>query len=318
MEIVNVIEVKVTKINKIIFGRLIAAFLFVAVMAGSWDAWWHVAIGRDSFWEPPHFLLYTSVILAISFGFYAWYHSREKVWRRLAMILALIPLSAPFDEMWHRWFGVERLDSIWILWSPPHVLLLLALAGSFYMLLSIINKDKDIVARRLFTSLLFAGILVSLLFLAAPFEPTGGFAILGFWGAGVDAVILIGILLLAKRWISGVGAATSVIAFFLVLTSIGYGEQFAPGVEHIPHDHPPLWLSIFAVMAPAVYLDLVKKKTFMHGAVAAFLWAGILYGFSSMFFEPQFMYTLADGAVAIVASLIGGLLAGLAAPKFFK
>src|SRR5258705_12901078 len=39
-----------------------------------WDIQWHVLIGRDSFWVPPHVMTYAGVALAVivSFGVLAW------------------------------------------------------------------------------------------------------------------------------------------------------------------------------------------------------------------------------------------------------
>jgi hypothetical protein len=39
-----------------------------------WDIQWHVLIGRDSFWIPPHVMTYAGVGLAVvvSFGVLAW------------------------------------------------------------------------------------------------------------------------------------------------------------------------------------------------------------------------------------------------------
>ena len=39
-----------------------------------WDIQWHVLIGRDSFWIPPHVMTYAGVALAVlvSFGVLAW------------------------------------------------------------------------------------------------------------------------------------------------------------------------------------------------------------------------------------------------------
>lgn len=108
-----------------------------------WDIRWHLMIGRDSFWIPPHVMTYFSVavtaILALgvlaletratrggarplgasvkvaglvgSRGFHlAWWG------------IALTIVAAPIDDVWHRLFGIDVT-----LWSPPH---LLGLAGA--------------------------------------------------------------------------------------------------------------------------------------------------------------------------------------------
>ncbi len=119
--------------------------LFAAkVVAGwgtQWDIQWHVTIGRDSFWIPPHLMLYSGVtaIVLVSFGVLAWTTARalggadrERGTVRIigftgtpgyhlaAWGIALTVLAAPIDDLWHRLFGLDVT-----LWSPPHLLGLL-------------------------------------------------------------------------------------------------------------------------------------------------------------------------------------------------
>ena len=104
-----------------------------------WDIQWHVLIGRDSFWIPPHVMTYAGVALSVivSFGVLAW----ESVTRRdggnlrilglsgtrgfhlAAWGIALTVLAAPIDDLWHRLFGLDVT-----LWSPPHLLGILGAA----------------------------------------------------------------------------------------------------------------------------------------------------------------------------------------------
>lgn len=119
--------------------------LFAAnVVAGwgtQWDIQWHLAIGRDSFWIPPHLMLYSGVtaIVLVSFGVLAWTTARalggadrERGTIRIigfagtpgyhlaAWGIGLTVLAAPIDDLWHRLFGLDVT-----LWSPPHLLGLL-------------------------------------------------------------------------------------------------------------------------------------------------------------------------------------------------
>jgi hypothetical protein len=112
------------------------------VIAGwgvQWDIQWHVLIGRDSFWIPPHVMTYAGVTLAVlvSFGVLAWETLRGRpargpdtppVLRVLGLTgtrgfhlaawgIALTVLAAPIDDLWHRLFGLDVT-----LWSPPHLL----------------------------------------------------------------------------------------------------------------------------------------------------------------------------------------------------
>lgn len=297
---------------EVLLSRFITVTLFMAVMAGSWDAWWHTAIGRDSFWEPPHILLYASVLATIAAGLYGWQQTGNSMWRRLSVLLLLVPLSAPFDEMWHRLFGVESLSSPLIVWSPPHVALVASIIGSFLILLSLLQDDKDRDANRLFGSLAFGGILWLLLFLAAPLQPTGPWHLMGFWGAGVTAAFFAGVILFSQRLMPGIGAASLVTISFLLLTVIEFGERLAPHVDIPPHAHPPLWLIVFSFLIPAIVADMARwKSPWLLGGLIGALRSGVFYSAARAFYEPQFQYTAASALIAIFSALLGGVIAGM-------
>src|SRR3989338_10764476 len=179
------------KPSSIFLGRLIATALFTAVLAGTWDAWWHGALGRESFWSPPHLLLYSSVFVAVFSGIYGYFQSKEKRWRNLAFILLLIPLSAPFDELWHRIFGVEDLSSPLIIWSPPHLAIVFSIIASMVLLLPVLRKDSKEM-QILFGSMIFAALHNLILFVLSQLEPEGAWHLLGFAGAGIVAAMMFG------------------------------------------------------------------------------------------------------------------------------
>ncbi|HEY4517335.1 MAG TPA: hypothetical protein VJI74_00395 [Candidatus Paceibacterota bacterium] len=295
-----------------VLPRVIAAALFAGVLSGTWDAWWHGALGRESFWSPPHMFLYASILVAIACGLYGWRKNRDKLWRNLALLLVLVPASAPFDEFWHRMFGVENVSTPLIIWSPPHLMLVGAILGSFLMLLPILRRDEDPVARRLFGAMSFAGILTLLFFLASPLEPTGPHRILGFWGAAVTGFFLAATFLSSQRWMDSVGGAVLTAAFFILLQAVGFGERISSRVVITPHEHPPSWIVVFSLLVPAALIDTARRLPWwVRGGGVGFLWGTILYGFTSSFFEPQFQYPLSDALTAIVATTIAGLAAGI-------
>jgi len=298
--------------NMIKLVRFTVASLFIAVVAGTWDAWWHGAVGRETLFEPPHLLLYAATTLAILGGVYGWYITREKVWRRLAAFLLLVPVSAPFDELWHRAFGIEDLTSILIVWSPPHIALIVGIVGSLVLILPLIRRDKDLVAQRFFGAAVFAAVLQLLLFLAVPLQPFSPYNLIGFWGAGVVSFLFVGILLLAKKWIPGLAGATLMTIFFIFLASLGFGEQTNPDIVIQPHPHYPPWLSVFSFILPAVFIDMQKKlPLWLQGGLAGAIWSLVLYGFASRFFESEFQYISVDVITAVFASAVGGIIAGL-------
>lgn len=298
--------------SQILMTRIIACALFTAVAAGTWDAWWHVALGRESFWSPPHLLLYFSTILAISLGLSTWYKTRKSVWRNLAIALTLVPLSAPFDEAWHRIFGEEAVNSLLIMWSPPHLVLIGSLVASFILLLPLVERDPDHQARALLGALVFAGIYNLLLFVIAPFEPLHVHHLLGFWGAGIVSLVLGSVILSSQRWIKGFGAAFLTALVILALQAINFSEKISSNLDIAPHDHPHSWVIVFSMLIPALAIDLLSDKPlWLKGAVWSILWASVLYGLSGIWFEPQFQYSSTEAVRAIIASSIGGTLAGL-------
>jgi len=103
-----------------------------------WDICWHLSIGRDTFWTPPHILLQCGAALACMSCRYlilTTTFSREQTARQNAVRVwgfhgplgafvtawggFAVMTSAPFDNWWHESFGLD----VKIL-SPPHVLLI--------------------------------------------------------------------------------------------------------------------------------------------------------------------------------------------------
>jgi hypothetical protein len=131
-------------------------FASAAIVIGlHWDISWHRAIGRDTFWSPPHVLeqvaaamaglfcgwrvIYTSFLGtdedragAVRFWgiFYGPLGGWVCIWGTIAMIS-----SAPFDDWWHNAYGLD----VEIL-TPPHVWLLLGMVtvqlGAMLMMLA--------------------------------------------------------------------------------------------------------------------------------------------------------------------------------------
>ena len=121
-----------------------------------WDIRWHLLIGRDSFWIPPHVLTYASITAAVMVAFAV--VALETWWARggrapsgtvriaglvatpgfhlVWLGMALTILAAPIDDLWHRLFGIDVT-----LWSPPH---LLGLAGAQVSTLALLVVPVEI------------------------------------------------------------------------------------------------------------------------------------------------------------------------------
>jgi hypothetical protein len=143
-------------------------YIYVSVICGMavilgiiWDISWHMSIGRDGLFSPPHVVVYIGAATAGVFSGYQvlktsfWGSEFEKsrmvnfwgifysslgglfcIWGGLAAIT-----SAPFDDWWHNTYGLDVK-----IFSPPHTVLILGLMfvqlGSMKAVLSILNR-KD-------------------------------------------------------------------------------------------------------------------------------------------------------------------------------
>lgn len=105
----------------------------IALVGTYWDDAWHTDRGRDTFFAPPHLVLYSGVALTgIAVALWALQVVRTPGRIRVLMhhpplLLAAFGtaatiLSAPIDDAWHRLFGRDA-----VLWSPPHLLGVVAL-----------------------------------------------------------------------------------------------------------------------------------------------------------------------------------------------
>src|SRR5262245_23372290 len=56
-----------------------------------WDIQWHVRIGRDSFWIPPHTMTYAgvSLVVMLSFGMLDWYTALGAEGRGIVRVLGI-------------------------------------------------------------------------------------------------------------------------------------------------------------------------------------------------------------------------------------
>jgi hypothetical protein len=296
-------------------AHLMTSLILVGISAAAWDIWWHRAVGRDSIFELPHIFLYSAALLAVIAGVYGFYKTRDKTWKKIAIAMLVVPVSAPFDNFWHILFGVEDLSRpISLSWSPPHVALSIAVAMALFFLIPIIIRGKHYGLRHFFGAITFGSIMGILFFLLMPFHPTEGAGqLLGFWGAGIFAGAFSGVYMLAQKRLGGKVDAIRSGMITILLGLFFIGKETAPGMILLPHDKPPTWLFIFAHFIPLVFLDLAKDrlKPPVRGAIAGAMYATILFGFSRVYFEAQFQYGNIDVAIAVLASIIGGYIAGL-------
>jgi hypothetical protein len=146
----------------------ISALATVSVVIGDvWDISWHISVGRDTFWTPPHMLIQlcaaigglTAVYLIIKTTFAGDRASRDRSvrifglhaplgaflcgWGALAMVA-----SAPFDNWWHEAYGLD----VKVI-SPPHSVLFIGafavILGGFLLTAAPLNRAASAMNARL-------------------------------------------------------------------------------------------------------------------------------------------------------------------------
>ena len=138
-------------------------FSSVCIVTGLiWDISWHMSIGRDGLFAPPHLVIYLGAVLSGLFSGYqvlktSFFSSAEEkskavkfwgifygslgalfcIWGAIAMLT-----SAPFDDWWHNTYGLD----VTIL-SPPHTLLAVGMMmiqfGALIAVLSASHHQKQ-------------------------------------------------------------------------------------------------------------------------------------------------------------------------------
>ncbi len=212
---------------------LVAGLKLFNFIGGAWDIQWHVEIGRDSLWIPPHLVVMvafiTGLFLTTALILYeSLLASKGQVQSHslhlgpvygppaafgifFGYIFALV--AAGLDELWHEIFGIDAT-----LWSPPHLLIMVAtMVVDYSLMLGITTSARRQGYRFTLKSPLFWGLVLTgaYAFEAVNFQMGEAF-IVGFrhGGAGLYGLlfpILVGVFLpfsmtiliqLAKRgWI---------------------------------------------------------------------------------------------------------------------
>lgn len=290
-----------------------------------WDTiWWHRYVGRHAFWIPPHTLVVIGSGVALCIALSMWFLYREKIWRAFSICLLLIIATQPVDNLWHLLFGIEEPSTIWMYWSPPHLLIAVALISFWAVGLAASRRFLSGNVRTLFISLNWAFLLSAIFVEMRPLQPVGSiYQLLGFWGAGVIAGMLIGILLLVQYFDSGKNACQRVMLgyfcihvvvtlfvvwMFLVNPEISISvlwQTFFGGYNAIP-----IWMQMVALFGVAIWLDrFTKVSQVVRATIAGGLYGVVHFAFSSHFLSVEFQFSSTQAVEAILASVIGGLSA---------
>jgi hypothetical protein len=258
-------------------------FAAACIPIGSlWDISWHSTIGRDSFWNPAHMVIYLGgalpgfvcgwIVFKTSFfatdeeraravrylGFHGPLGAWVSIWGSLTMLI-----SAPFDNWWHNAYGLD----VEIL-SPPHTLLALGMyavaIGAMLLVLSWQNRGDENVSRTAGRLFLFSmGVLIAMasVFLTEESYPNAQHASRFYKISAIAYSFYLAVALRASRvrW-GGVWASACymlIIAGMLWLLPLFKGQpMLAPIYLKLDHMVPPVFPALLIV--PAFCMDLLN------------------------------------------------------------
>jgi hypothetical protein len=279
-----------------------------------WDIAWHRSIGRDTFWSPPHVLIYLAAIGAggIAAGLiFRTTFSRDPDRRGAAVTVlgfrgplgafvaawggAAMLTSAPFDDWWHNAYGLD----VKIL-SPPHVLLAIGILGIHLGALVFVLVERNVAegARRRALDRLFlyvtGMVLVALTTVVMERIGRPSMHLPGFFR--VVALVAPGPLCLAgagsdRRWAATAVATVYTLFLCLLVWTLPLfpaepklGPVLYPVVAFVPPELPLL------LIVPALALDLARRSSAL-GRLAPFGRALVMGGlFVAVFVPAQWIF----------------------------
>ena len=266
-----------------------------------WDISWHITIGRDTFWTPAHLLIQAGALLAALPSAYIIFrttlvHDSEFAatsvrvlgfrgplgaficaWGGAAMLL-----SAPFDDWWHKAYGLDVK-----IVSPPHTLLAIGfeaiILGSAVFILRERNQTTGALDQRLQYLFLFVGGSLLALTMMGRFAYTDRSQM---HGAAFYLAVSIGPPLwmeatghaTGRRWARTVIASIYTASFLLGLWAFPLfpGEpRIGPVYQHVTH-MVSLGFPVL-IVAPALALDLLAPKMSRLGRWRRALVAGLVF-----------------------------------------
>lgn len=265
-----------------------------ALFGTYWDEAWHTDVGRDTFWSPPHMLLYAGPAL-VTVALTLWLAAAYLQLGRLRRVFTQGPLalgvvgaavtvaSAPVDDLWHDVFGRDA-----VLFSPPHTM---GLVGILMLFASVLIESTRRRAGHWLTPFSSAAIL-------------GGFAVLTFeWDADVPqfanvfylpilsgaAALALGVVhrVVRDRWI---GVRAALVYTGLMGAVVGFLNIMGHSAPILP-----------ALLLPAVVFDVVAQRR-----TARWLWSTAFALAVYAVYVPYLNFLL-HGVYLTVADVLAGL-----------
>jgi len=282
-------------------GWMVGIAGLLAVFATYWDEAWHTDVGRDTAWSAPHLLLYGSVgVVGVAVA--AWGLQVLLAVRSLRATLAHLPLlaaslgavgalaAAPIDAAWHTAYGRDS-----VLFSPPHMLVVLASTGLVLGVLA--GLPRDAAALRATVGVLLLANAVAVVFEYEADVPQ------------FTEVLYLPLLLmtgLLTAWILADAVpirlpATTVVAGYAVLRLM-----IAAGLGALGRSTPDLPLAVLGLAA----FDLPLRRTRYRVAAALAATSALALSASASGLASPVAADVAVGAVPLIAASILGLLIG--------
>jgi hypothetical protein len=294
-----------------------AASVSCAVFGLHFDVAWHRSIGRDSFWNPAHLVLYSSGVLA---ALYCGYliaattlgSDRElkrhsvRVWGLSAPIGVFVACwgglgvlyDAIFDNWWHNAYGLDVRFT-----SPPHLLFSLSLwfemLGGLMLAFSYLNRADDALNKpRLQAIVLSMGALIATAQMFACFSYTWDTKLHNTRAYIAVAIFLPVSLAMMSRvtrhpWTCTIIAAIySAIHILLILILPLFAATPRLGPIYVPVTHfiPPRFPLLIVV--PALALDLLwQRRARANAMLAGFVFTALLaaaeWPFATFLLSPR-------------------------------
>lgn len=251
-----------------------------------WDIAWHRAIGRDTFWSPPHVLeqvaaslaglfcgwrvLYTSFLGtdADRAGAVRWWKAFHGplggwvcIWGTIAMIT-----SAPFDNWWHAAYGLD----VEIL-TPPHVFLLSGMVtvqlGAMLLMLAEQNRTQAGDGTRSGIAFCASMGLIVLMFSTMVFEYTGPpnyhhSPLFYQIAAGLFPILL---LAAARAGRARYPATLAALTYTVVMLALDWVLALVPATPMLAPIYNPVTTLVppgfpILLIVPAVAIDLLAAR----------------------------------------------------------
>lgn len=320
-------------------GNIVVSLgIIMVTAAGSWDITNHILNKPETFFAPPHALLYSGVGAAL-FGFLILYVGWLKCSRppefqkgtKLAGLgIVLLLAAGPADYLWHSNFGLDGLL------SPPHLVLISGMILSSVG--TLVNsaryaKDSNTAAGLMIVSLVPVWFSITGLFysFSLPFSETDYFdfnphpVFAAAFAASAYPFLVSVILILASSLSRKFGVASIVGALYLGIMSL---------TAIIPNDSllgtiPFYWINMVPIVLGDVLISKVKtaKPQYLAGAIFGstffFMYYPLIaYTYNEILFErvlwPSITSQVYFEMVPIISPVLicAGAISGIFGAKF--